>query len=49
MQQISKYFEKADLPLVVTNEPFARGRGTGEIFQMDFPWFSGQVLTERLK
>lgn len=34
MQQISKYFEKADLPLVVTNEPFARGRGTGDIFQM---------------
>jgi hypothetical protein len=34
MQQISKYFEKANLPLVVTNEPFARGRGVEEIFQM---------------
>ena len=33
-QKITPYFEKANLPIVVTDKPFARGEGTSKIFQM---------------
>jgi len=34
MQKLTPYFQKANLPIVVTDKPFARGRGTENIFQM---------------
>lgn len=33
-QKIIPYFQKADLPIIVTDKPFARGRDTDKIFQM---------------
>lgn len=34
MQRLTPHFQKVNLPVIVTDKPFARGRGTDKIFQM---------------